>query len=465
MTPRSRDIPAPEQDRCLGPLAAALVAAVIGAAFFVIEHDLKKSVEVSEGLVLEDIRDPIETGSALRQTAYLSLGGLGLVLLCRRDGRRLSLSEPAALAILLLAAWSAASLAWSDDRYLTFKRIVTFGCCLLAALGTARQVSLRDFHRMTVLILLVYAAIGVAAEVALGTFRPWSADYRFAGTVHPNTQGLNAAALILGLVLLPRAGRNRRLLIALLVSAGAILLLTRSRSACFGLAAALVAVGLLRASRRVKILAACAAAGAAAAAILAVATVGLPDDSSMLDALLLGRTEDAATLTGRVPLWSELFGYIRQSPWTGYGYDTFWTPSRIEDVSDAAGWTINSAHSTYLEAILSFGLIGAALLAACVALGLHRFAMRWRTSGEGSCAFFFALIILGLIKGLLESGFAELMFVPVIAACGISHVAMTHLGAGARDPAAGRADGAGDGPLPAAAPPLLPAGFMAVPAE
>jgi O-antigen ligase len=449
----------------MGPLAAALVAAVIAAAFFVIEHDLKKSAELSDAPALEDVRDPIETGSALRQLAFLSLGGLGLVLLCRRGGRRLSLSEPAALVILLLAAWSAASLAWSDDKYLTCKRIVTLGCCLLAALGTARQVSLRDFHRMTVLILLAYTGIGLAAEVALGTFRPWSADYRFAGTVHPNTQGLNAAALILGIVLLLRAGRNKRLLIALLVSAGAILLLTRSRSACLGLAAALVAVGLLRASRRARILAAFLAAGTAAAAIFAVATVGLPDDSSLLDALLLGRTEDAATLTGRVPLWTELLGYVRERPWTGYGYDSFWTPSRIEDVSDVAGWTINSAHSTYLEAVLSFGLIGAALIAACVALGLHRFAVRWRATGDDACAFFFALIVLGLVKGLLESGFAELVFVPVIAACGVSQVAMIRLEARARDPAAGRADGPGDGSLPAAVPPPIPAGFVAVPAE
>jgi O-antigen ligase len=452
---------------------AALVAVVLGGAFFAIEHNLHESAHLLDGATVEELQEGVETGNVTRQLAFLSVGALGLVLVCRRGGRRLALADPLTLTLLLLAAWSAMSIAWADDRFLTFKRVVELGCCLAAALGLARQASLRDLHHTTIAILLVYAVIGLTAEGALGTFQPWSENYRFAGTMHPNAQGLYLAALILGVVVLLDADRDNRLWIALAAVAAALLLLTRSRSAVFGLVTAFAALGLLKMSGKARALAAAVAAGLAAAAVLAWAAWGPSLASPVSDALLLGRTEDAETLSGRLPLWTELLDYVRQRPWTGYGYDSFWTPPHIEAVSEACEWTIQVAHSAYLETLLSLGLIGVALLLVSVALSLHRLAACWLSSGDNAYAFFFALLVLGLVKGILESGFAELMFISVVAKCGVFQVAATHNQARAaalRAYPAGRVPSGCEVPLkdglrPAAEPPLLPDGFMAVPAE
>jgi O-antigen ligase len=465
MTPPRRDVLNPHEDGRLGPLAAALVAAVIGAAFFVIDHDLQTSIHLSDATTVEEAGGRIEAGSVLRPAAFLSVGAMGLVLACRRGGRRPALADPLTLSVLLLAAWSALSIAWSDDRFLTAKRVVELGCGFAAALGLARHASLRDLHRVAIVILLVYAGIGLAAEAALGTLQPWSADYRFAGTVHPNAQGLDLAVLILAIASLLGAGRDNRPWIALAAVAAALLLLTRSRSAVFGLAAALGGLGWLKMSGKAWALGAVAAAGLGATVTLAWAAGALAPAAPLVNALLLGRTDDADTLSGRVPLWTELLGYVRQRPWTGYGYDSFLTPQRIEAVSDSCQWTIESAHSTYLEVLLGLGLIGTALLAVSVALSFHRLAACWRASGEDAYAFLLGLLVLWLAKGVLESGFVDLMFISVVAACSVSQVPAIRLGARAAGVGDSRRDPPEDGPLPAAGPPLLPHGFMAVPAE
>jgi O-antigen ligase len=445
---------------------AVLVAAVLGAAFFAIEHNLHKSVSVLNAAEVEEIQQGVAGGSTQRQAAYLCVGALGLVLTCRRGGRPVALSDPLLLALLILSIWSALSIAWSDDCYLTFKRVVELGCCLAAALGLARQASLRDLHYMTVALLLVYTVLGLLAEGALGTFQPWVQDYRFAGTMHPNAQGLNIAALILGLVLLLGAGRDNRLWIVLAAAAAVLLLLTRSRSAVFGLAAAFAALGWLKMSPRGRTLAATAAGGLVAATLLVWAVCGVSLVSPASDALLLGRTEDAETLSGRLPLWTELLGYARQRPWAGYGYDSFWTPPRIEDVSAACEWTIHVAHSAYLETLLSLGLVGTVLLAFIVMLSLRRLATSWLSSGEPAYGFFFALLVLGLVKGIFESGLAELMFIPVATKCGLFQAATARRSAAAAvpqrepaEPVTGDTDQEEDGLLP------ILAGFRAVPAK
>jgi O-antigen ligase len=434
--------------RRIGLPPALLAAVVLGAAFFVIEHDLQKSTQPSYALSAEEIEDSVETGSMPRQLAFLSVGGLGLCLACRRGGRRLSLADPLVIAALLFVAWSAASIAWSADKALTAKRVVVLGSCFLAALGLARQASARDLLRMATVILLAYVAVGIGVEIALGTFQPWDGEYRFAGTVHPNAQGLYCAALVLAAVT-GWLGRRRRtdapsvlrlppsalrlppsLWLLVLAAAGGLLLLTRSRAACLGLLAALAAVALVRMHARARTLVMLGAAWLAAAVLLVWASWGVAADPRIVDVLLLGRTEDAAELSGRLPLWTDLLDYVGQHPLGGYGYDSFWTPQHIDEISASSQWMIHVAHSAYLETLLSVGLIGAAALAVAVALGLGRLAVRWRASGEAGYGFLFGLVVLAAVNGLLESGFVQPMFLTLVAACGIGLVVARPVGAG-----------------------------------
>ena len=184
----------------------------------------------------------LEAGSNWVKGAALSLIGLlGLYCLCRREGRRLQIEGLLPALMIFYLAWAAASLAWSIQPGMSARRLAVLMFCVLGALGFARQFQARDIAFMTVVILGAYLAVGIAAETALGTFRPWASGYRFAGTVHPNTQGGHLTVLCLASLCLARSSgsSSARRYWALFAVGLAFLLLTKSRTSCGALALAL----------------------------------------------------------------------------------------------------------------------------------------------------------------------------------------------------------------------------------
>jgi exopolysaccharide production protein ExoQ len=64
---------------------------------------------------------------------------------------------------------------------------------------------------------------------------------------------------------------------------------------------------------------------------------------------LLGRN---STLTGRTDLWVGLLPEAAQQPILGYGFSSFWTPTRH------AAHIVGEAHNGYLEVLLGLGVVG-----------------------------------------------------------------------------------------------------------
>ena len=107
--------------------------------------------------------------------------------------------------------------------------------CVLAALGFARQFRPRNIAFMALAISTAYLAVGLGTELALGTFRPWQTGYRFAGTVHPNTQGGNLTVLCAASFCLARCSMPTKPWLWVLFAVGLVfLLLTKSRTSCAG---------------------------------------------------------------------------------------------------------------------------------------------------------------------------------------------------------------------------------------
>ena len=109
--------------------------------------------------------------------------------------RRLNLDGPLVTSMGLLLGLAAASFLWADDPGMCLRRLMVLGCAVIGAAGIARAFSLRQMSWLVVVTIGTLALLGVLAETALGTFRPWAGDYRFAGTVHPNAQGTSLAAM------------------------------------------------------------------------------------------------------------------------------------------------------------------------------------------------------------------------------------------------------------------------------
>lgn len=410
-------------DPSAGGRATWAVAAALALAFWCTEHNPWVSAQEMYGTTTEDLVGGASGGKLTNQIGFSLIGVLGVALLAG-PGRRFRPAGLLAVLILGFVGWCAASAAWSIDPPRTAKRVGILLLCLAGGLGVARRLAPREVCRVVLALTAGYAAVGLACEVALGTFRPWAADYRFAGTMHPNGQGANCALLCLAaLCLYPTVGpRTRSWLLAALVFGGGLLVLTKSRTACAALVAGLLAVRCSRPTAGMVVAAAVAAWGTATAALVASLS-GADVGELATNTLLLGRTEHAGTLTGRTELWEELGFYAEARPAIGYGYGSFWTPRHIEDVSETVFWGLDSAHSVYLEATLSVGLIGAGLLAAAVLAGIARGAGEYRATGDPGGALVFALLVYGLVDGVAESNFLLPSFITFVAGYGLCRLA------------------------------------------
>lgn len=401
-----------------------LVVIVVGAAFYMTEHLWTKSLLESYAFETKTLEDAVNSGSRTRQVGFLSLAGLGVFLLMHPRGQRISLADPLAWALIAFCAWSLASVAWSVALGITVRRVFVLLCCVVAAAGVARHFGPRRLATATLLVAGTLTCIGVAAELSLGTFRPWVPGYRFGGTLHPNTQACYCALAMLAAWALADRPEHRRWLLGAAVVFAVLLLLTKSRTCG---AAALFAVGVAWAVSNWNLgklagLTLLAAAGSACLLLINLAGGDVVDE--LLSIVLMGRQEQAASLSGRLPLWGELLHYSSARPLLGYGYDTFWNDQRIADISDRLEWAIPSGHSSYIDVLLGTGLVGLALAVFAVAGGLLHAVRRFRATGRPTDGFTFTMLVFAALCGLAESTFAQPMLVTFIAGCGLVRLAL-----------------------------------------
>ena len=227
--------------------------------FYVMEHSLFASVEVAQfGLALAaDKAAAVADGSISRRLAYVAFAAYGAI-----DWRRpakFDLAPRGVLGAMVLGylGLAVSSLAWSVSPMLSLRRLTALGLLAIGVTGMLRRFSGPAIVKLIALMALGYLLIGVGAELALGMFTPWAGGYRFAGTLHPNIQGTNCAALVLSAATL--AGlrqRSRRLFVAIACFGFGFLLLTGSRTALAGCIASLIAFWLLstRSSTTVTVL-------------------------------------------------------------------------------------------------------------------------------------------------------------------------------------------------------------------
>ncbi len=426
-------------------------------------------------------------GNALRQIAFLTLGGCGVWCLARDRRRRarplpawwspywpggktasllcewagvVRRSHPVAWALALYLAWCFASVTWSHAPGQTVRKLVVLGCWTAGSLGVARVLSPRRIVWLGVLLPAGYLAIGVLAELSLGTFRPWGGSYRFAGTMHPNTQGLTLASMIAGAFVLWRSDRRAadgsgssdarplrggRWLPGLIAAGVLFTLLTKSRTSAAG---AVVCLGVLTAitvPARWRLAAAVGGGTFGGAALMLALSIGADPLGGALDAATMGRSEQISSLTGRHEIWAEIGRFMDRRPLAGFGYDTFWTPEHVAIVSENCGWGLREAHSSYRDVLLSVGKVGLCLLVPALVWAWAAAALRYargerhadaytnHTStaqaraggpgcGEGDvlAGYVAGLLAVGLLNAFTESAMGMVLFTPFLICCGLA---------------------------------------------
>lgn len=402
-------------------LATALI---VGLAFFLSEHDLSISLDEAYTATADEMELAAGGGNPFRRLAFLVVAGWGLLLLATSK-ERMRLDWFLAGAIGMLLVWAGMSVVWTDDVGMCVRRLIVLGCCVVAAAGIASRLSMNELCWLTVSTFGTLAVVGLLAEISLGTFRPWSADYRFAGSVHPNTQGPALAAICLATVGLARGSERGRIWLgAIFAAAFALLLLTKSRTTAAALVLALGAVALVQTRLRTKLAVGLAAAWVGSTALWLLMECGFDPLTDFRDALLLGRAEESETLTGRAFIWPEVLYFIGRRPWLGYGFEAFWTPARIEVISTDLGWGLREAHNAYLEMLLSLGLAGLVLTLSVVAAGLAASVRGFLQRREPAYALPLGLLVFGLINAGLESGMAAIELLTFLLGCCLLRMAM-----------------------------------------
>jgi O-antigen ligase len=115
--------------------------------------------------------------------------------------------------------------------------------------------------------------------------------------------------------------------------------------------------------------------------------------------------------------------HIARKPWLGYGYESFWTPEAIEQVTEECQWAVREAHSAYLDMLLSLGRVGLALYCAMVLSGIAAALIAYHRGGDACVLFSGGMALNGFFNGLFESGMVWVSFPTFMIAAGIVRLA------------------------------------------
>lgn len=396
-----------------------LAALLIGGAFFLCDHSWRVSQAVAYSQSSEEMQITAEGGNTLRRLCFLGLAGLGVAFFACAPSQKSQPRWLLALPVIAYLGWAFSSVLWTTEPGMCLRRLIVLFCFVLAAWGTARCFSLPDLCRLAVMMLAPLTLIGVLAELSLGTFRPWSGEYRFAGTLHPNSQGMQVAVLAAAAMALARRASQHKLWFWGLVAIAIVFsVLTKSRTATAALLVSLVGVTTMQSSLTAKVTAALACGFCGVAGLWLLTLVGIDPTTDLKDALLLGRAEESDTLSGRAFIWPEVLYFINRRPWTGYGYESFWTPAHIDTIADVLQWGVREAHNGYLEILLALGWVGLGLALAAVLGAMLEATRLYLRDHDPAYGFPFCVLLFGLLDSVMESGLAmnsNITFLPLCA--------------------------------------------------
>jgi exopolysaccharide production protein ExoQ len=408
--------PKPPWMRLLAP------AFMVTAIFVVSEHTLTISLNDHHAATQDEMENWTTGGDTLRQLAFLLLGGVGLIYARRIDGRRVDRSI--AILFLSLLSWCIFTIFWSIAPMTSARRSIVLMLWVAGAIGFAIRFDANDLTRIVALVSASMIILGLLAELSLGTFRPLNEGYRFAGTVHPNTQASGCALLCLATGALGLLPKKRDLSMVMLMAIALIfLILTRSRTSLLAMILGAGTLWTLSASTRTKVMLGVASGWATAVTLFFAILVTPNVEKRLTNLALLGRGEQSDSLTGRLPLWDELWSYAVLRPLQGYGYQAFWTTDHIASISREMEWPITESHSAYIDALLQIGLIGLIIAITSVLICLVRSGRSVRRAPSPGTGFIFSGLVFGVIQATTESTMSLPMWAPWALACGISSVA------------------------------------------
>ncbi|MGO4737187.1 O-antigen ligase family protein [Bosea sp. 2KB_26] len=354
------------------------------------------------------------TGNVVNQIGYVSLAIVYL-------GAMLRLSERAALAQLRWSSWiivllvAALSTTRAPDPEAALRGLLLTAFAMVVVVGvlllprTERDFASAAANATLAVLLLVYAVILLAPHLAIhgseGVEGGHAGDWR-GHLSHKNFAAPVFSILIMFGIYCWRMGFKLRGL--LIIGLGAIFVLNSGSKTTMGflpVAVGLVLLGRAMAGPRLMLF-----AHAVLVLLVAALTVGTVLSPTLLR--ISSSLISDPTFTGRDEIWRFASAHIGEKPWFGYGYFGFWQTTVVSTLEEnfEASWDvrgIGSAHNSYLDAMVMFGIPGAIVMTWCLmVLPLRNYLRADRIAASRNLADLFLMIVIFMTYvGMLESFF------------------------------------------------------------
>lgn len=347
-------------------------------------------------------------GNVSRQFAMPVIALTAAYLLWRlpKRGRFGSRLMPFAIAYV---GWALLSACWSEDPSITIKRLVVFSINCFFAYTVARIFTVVE------MCVLGFAQTGIVGLMSLfvdvfheHNFAPFDPDYRFNGVMTANYQAMNLViCMICALTLLQKRPHWIKWIAPAVGLGLGLVYLTRSRlGAILGLIMlSIIALRIAKKQLQPHARALLLVASLTVVVPALIYAVGRNGEQAAQSAFMMGRkdTENTSNLSNRAPLWEELMDSVRDKPIIGYGYEAFWTPTRVERISADQGWMVPHAHDTYLDQTLSLGVVGMLLYMAMLWGGAVTGWKRYRKNPSETSLYPAILLTWLALTGIAES--------------------------------------------------------------
>jgi O-antigen ligase len=412
-----------------------LTTAMIFLAFLLATHDPLASQKWQKTVKADvtTLGTDEANGRVPRQLGFLLLGVVGVALLMRRSNVEMRPDMTILFPLGMVTLWAIMSISWSADAAITLKRQIVLLFMLMTVLGLIRQYDMKTLAEMAFAIMLGYVVVGIAAEAAYAPRSDPGEEYRFAGTLHPNHTGLNAAFLLLTSLYLARRREDRRFLLCVPLAL-LVVIMSKSRTALAGAIVGWGAFALAVRPLKQKIVLVLVVIGILAAAVMLISTDAMPHLSDVI--LLNRKTSDPMTLTGRTTVWHYVWEYF-SADWgsmlAGFGYGGFWDKVTAQAVSQKAHFKLAEAHDDYLELMTQLGLVGLFLYLWGLLGVLGKSISRVRRFRSVDAAFAIGLIAFTLVHSIAESAmtlpvFTTLMFWSVLGSVALTRASEREIG-------------------------------------
>lgn len=383
------------------------IAALYGGISFYVGHDFRTPLSDTYAPWADSGAAVASGGNAVKGAALALIGLFGCWCMISPAENRMAPRNWVPMLFLIYTLWCCASVLWSISPGQSIRKLLVLFFGVLGAVGAARKLRPRDLMLLCLIIFGSFTLVGLAGELAQGTFKPWVGGYRFSGTIHPNGQAVMLTFSILAAFILyrnePKNSLTRPMFATIVVVAFGLLLLTKSRTPTAGLLAALLFLWLVHASLKTRL----AVVGGIVFVVCIVGFVLAAFDidvtQEVTKAVLMGRQDESEAFTGRLPIWTELSNYIAHRPLTGYGYEAFWQESNIEAISEKLHWPFREAHSTFFDGTLSIGLIGMGMLIVIYILCIYETLKSWRQTQDESYAYVIGMLVVLGVLAFMES--------------------------------------------------------------